>query len=59
MPLRNAVDVRNIDRSKLVNPARRDAERLPPGPGRVAEVVRVLACETLARIANSFQTESG
>jgi ABC-type branched-subunit amino acid transport system ATPase component len=52
MMLRDDVDLSNVDWTDLARLARRDAEKLPPGPRRDAEIDRALACEALAHSAN-------
>jgi len=52
MVLRDDVDLSNVDWTDLARVSRRDAEKLPPGPRRDAEIDRALACEALAHSAD-------
>ena len=52
MVLRDDVDLSNVDWIDLARVSRRDAEKLPPGPRRDAEIDRALACEALAHSAD-------
>jgi ABC-type branched-subunit amino acid transport system ATPase component len=51
MVLPDDIDVSSVDWTDLANLSRRDAEKLPPGPKRDAEIDRALACEALAHSA--------
>jgi ABC-type branched-subunit amino acid transport system ATPase component len=51
MVLPDDIDVSTIDWANLASATRRDAEKLPPGPKRDAEIDRALACEALAHSA--------
>lgn len=62
MRLRDGVDVSKIDwtNQAIVICRDRDAEKLPPGARRNAEIDRTLACEALAHSADLLlQTEMG
>jgi hypothetical protein len=62
MRLRDGVDVSEIDwtNQAIVICRDRDAEKLPPGARRNAEIDRTLACEALAHSADLLlQTEIG
>jgi hypothetical protein len=48
MQLRDDADFSTIDWSNQAILTRRQAEALPPGPKREAEIDRVLACKALA-----------
>ena len=52
MMLRDDVDLSKIDWTNLARLARRDAEKLPSGRRRDAEIDRALACEALAHSAD-------
>jgi hypothetical protein len=60
MRLRDDVDVSTINWRDQANLTRRDAEALPPGPRRDAEIDRALACEALAHSGDLLlQTRDG
>jgi hypothetical protein len=60
MRLRDDVDVSGIDWRSHASVIRRDAEKLPPGARRNAEIDRALACEALAHSADLlFKTRMG
>ena len=60
MRLRDGVDVSKIDWTNQAIVICRDAEKLPPGARRNAEIDRTLACEALAHSADLLlQTEMG
>jgi ABC-type branched-subunit amino acid transport system ATPase component len=48
MQLRDDVDVSTINWTEQAHLTRREAEKLPPGAKRQAEIDRALACEALA-----------
>jgi ABC-type branched-subunit amino acid transport system ATPase component len=48
MQLRDDVDVSTINWTEQAHLTRRNAENLPPGARRQAEIDRALACEALA-----------
>jgi hypothetical protein len=48
MQLRDDVDTSTIDWTEQAHLTRRQAEKLPPGTKRDAEIDRALACEALA-----------
>ena len=52
MRLRDDVDVSGIDWTNLASLTRRDAEKLPLGARRNAEIDRAFACEALAHSAD-------
>jgi hypothetical protein len=60
MRLRDGVDVSEIDWTNQAIVICPDAEKLPPGARRNAEIDRTLACEALAHSADLLlQTEMG
>jgi hypothetical protein len=60
MRLCDGVDTSRIDWKNEASAIRRDAERLPPGARRDAEIDRALACEALAHSADLLlQTQMG
>jgi ABC-type branched-subunit amino acid transport system ATPase component len=48
MQFRDDVDVSTINWTEQAHVRRREAEKLPPGAKRQAEIDRALACEALA-----------
>jgi hypothetical protein len=52
MRLGDDVDLSTINWTSQAHLARRDAEALPAGPRRDAEIDRALACEALAHSRN-------
>jgi hypothetical protein len=48
MQLRDDIDVSTIDWAEQAHLTRHEAEKMPPGAKRQAEIDRALACEALA-----------
>jgi hypothetical protein len=49
MQLRDDIDTSTINWTEQADITRRQAEKMPPGAKRNAEIDRALACEALAR----------